>query len=69
MGQSAAAAELLREWLTDHADDHVAWLLRARASMAEGDTFGARRCVEAAHRLAPQDPQTSLVHGYVAWKL
>ena len=69
IGQTEAAATLLKGWLKRHPDDAIGWLLQARAAVAHGDLAMTRRCADAAWRLAPHDPQTCLAQGYVRWRL
>jgi tetratricopeptide (TPR) repeat protein len=68
LAQSDRTALLLRDWLVEHADDGLAWLLQAKAALAQGDLLNARRSAETAVQLAPGSAQGHLVHGYACWR-
>ena len=68
LGHADLAAGLLKDLLEKHPDDTESWFLQAQAALAGRDLAMIRRCLNVVRRLAPANPQTHLMQGYLCWR-
>jgi predicted Zn-dependent protease len=69
LGRPQQAKNLLSRLVEKYPNDPHDWTILARAAMVCNDWATARHCAETLVGLAPDDPDTQFLMGYVCWKL